>query len=44
MNEDVNVLRNDDMSGDYTQKQALHNAPDSDSDYIRVPKVLKRKQ
>lgn len=43
MNEDVNVLREDVVTNDFTQKDALHNAPDSDSDYIRVPKVLKRK-
>ena len=40
MTEEVNVLREDVNSGTITQKEALKNAPDKDSDYFRVPKVL----
>jgi len=36
----VNVLRKDVSEQEYTQKQALQNAPVSDSDYFKVPKVL----
>lgn len=35
-------LREDVMHQDIGQEEALKNAPDKDSDYIRVPKVLER--
>lgn len=42
VNEDVNVLRNDQPKSQTTQEDALKNAPVKDSDYIKVPKVLKK--
>ena len=42
MNDAVNVLRADDVNNSATHEQALQNAPDKNSDYFRVPKVLKR--
>jgi aspartyl-tRNA(Asn)/glutamyl-tRNA(Gln) amidotransferase subunit C len=40
MNEETNVLRADDVEQIITQKDALKNAPDKDSDYFKVPKVI----
>lgn len=40
MSEERNVLRPDVVHLDITQKDALKNAPDHDSDYFKVPKVL----
>ena len=40
INEDVNVLRKDEVTSEITQKEALLNAPLKDSDYFKVPKVL----
>jgi aspartyl-tRNA(Asn)/glutamyl-tRNA(Gln) amidotransferase subunit C len=42
VNEDVNILREDQPKRELTQEQALKNAPVKDSDYIKVPKVLKK--
>jgi aspartyl-tRNA(Asn)/glutamyl-tRNA(Gln) amidotransferase subunit C len=42
LNEDVNVLRPDEPKRDYSKEEALKNAPDKDSDYFKVPKVLKK--
>ena len=42
MTEDVNVLRADDAVSDITQKEALKNAPNKDSTYFKIPKVLSR--
>jgi aspartyl-tRNA(Asn)/glutamyl-tRNA(Gln) amidotransferase subunit C len=39
--EELNVLRNDEARTTITQQQALKNAPQRDSDYFKVPKVLK---
>jgi aspartyl-tRNA(Asn)/glutamyl-tRNA(Gln) amidotransferase subunit C len=39
MNDEVNVLREDVAKETITQKEALSNAPQKDSDYFRVPKV-----
>lgn len=41
MNENVNVVREDKADHSFTQKQALKNAPKADSDFFRVPKVIK---
>lgn len=41
LNEDQ-VLRDDEIKGHVTQAEGLKNAPDKDSDYIKVPKVLKK--
>lgn len=38
-----NVLREDDVKQEITQEEALKNAPMHDSDYFKVPKVLKNK-
>ncbi len=43
MTDEVNVLREDDVHHDITQKDALKNAPKKDSDYFKVPKVLGKK-
>lgn len=40
MNETVNVLREDIPNQTLTKENALANAPKSDSDYFRIPKVL----
>ncbi len=41
LSEELNVLRNDEAHTTITQQQALKNAPQRDSDYFKVPKVLK---
>jgi len=41
MTEEVNVLREDLPHRETTQAEALKNAPKKDSDYFRIPKVLK---
>lgn len=41
MTEEKNVLRADEVQEMVSQKDALKNAPDKDSDYFKVPKVLK---
>lgn len=42
MNHQVNVLREDDVEETITQEQALINAPQKDSDYFKIPKVLSK--
>ena len=42
LSEELNVLRDDDEIKNLSQERALQNAPSKDSDYILVPKVLKR--
>ena len=41
MNEEMNVLRDDEITGSVTQAVALKNAPSSDGRYFKVPKVIK---
>ncbi len=41
MTDEANVLRKDEVIQKITQEEALSNAPEKDSDYIIVPKVLK---
>jgi len=36
----INVLRNDEVHQEITQKEALKNAPLKDSDYFKVPKTI----
>ena len=36
----INVLRDDVVKQEITQKEALKNAPMKDSDYFKVPKVI----
>ncbi len=40
MTDEVNVLRTDESHTEITQKEALKNAPQKDSDYFKIPKVL----
>lgn len=42
MSEEVNVLREDKLTEGTSQKDALKNAPEKDSDYFKVPTVLKK--
>ena len=42
MSEEVNVLREDKVTEETSQKDALKNAPVKDSDYFKVPTVLKK--
>ena len=42
MSEEVNVLRNDEIANEVSQQDALKNAPQKDSDYFKVPTVLKK--
>ena len=43
MSDEINVLREDDVEKSITQKDALKNAPQHDSDYFKVPKVVSKK-
>lgn len=43
MNEEVNQWRKDEEKPSLGQKDALKNAPLSDSDYFKVPKVIDNK-
>tara|TARA_B110000495_G_C22898704_1_gene524371 strand:+ start:299 stop:589 length:291 start_codon:yes stop_codon:yes gene_type:complete len=42
MSEEVNVLREDKVTEATSQEDALKNAPAKDSDYFKVPTVLKK--
>jgi len=42
LSEEVNVLRKDEVSNGVSQENALKNAPQKDSDYFKVPTVLKK--
>jgi aspartyl-tRNA(Asn)/glutamyl-tRNA(Gln) amidotransferase subunit C len=42
LSEELNVLRDDDEIKNLSQERALQNVPSKDSDYILVPKVLKK--
>tara|TARA_B100001057_G_scaffold272056_1_gene272304 strand:- start:546 stop:836 length:291 start_codon:yes stop_codon:yes gene_type:complete len=42
INEEVNKLRRDEVAEHLPKKKALKNAPDKDSDYFKVPTVLKK--
>ena len=42
MSAETNVLREDKVKGEVSQKDALQNAPKKDTDYIRIPKVIKK--
>lgn len=41
---EVNQWREDIQSLEVTKQEALKNAPDKDSDYIKVPKVIKNEK
>ena len=42
LNDEVNVLRTDEIAHEVSQEDALKNAPQKDSDYFKVPTVLKK--
>ena len=42
INEEVNNLRDDDIQPSIHQEDALKNAPHKDSDYFKIPTVLKK--
>ena len=42
MSEERNILRDDIDQENLSQEEALKNAPDKDSDYFKVPTVLKK--
>ena len=42
MSEEVNVLREDKATEATSQEDALKNAPEKDSDYFKIPTVLKK--
>lgn len=42
MTQEANVLRNDEVGQHNTKEEALKNAPEKDSDYFKVPKVLNK--
>lgn len=43
LNEETNKLREDKVGTHLAKKEALKNAPSKDSDYFKVPTVLKKK-
>ena len=43
MSDEVNILREDEVKSEMTQQEALMNAPEKDSDYFKVPKVVEKK-
>lgn len=42
ISEAVNALRTDEVKGQISKADALKNAPQKDSDYFKVPKVINR--
>ena len=42
LSEEVNVLRTDEIANEVSQGNALKNATQKDSDYFKVPTVLKK--
>jgi len=42
LSKEVNVLRVDEIKHEVSQENALKNAPQKDSDYFKVPTVLKK--
>lgn len=44
MNNEQTILREDEVKSEITQDEALRNAPQKDSDYIKVPKVLDKEK
>jgi aspartyl-tRNA(Asn)/glutamyl-tRNA(Gln) amidotransferase subunit C len=42
MSDELNILRNDEITNEVCQQDALKNAPLKDSDYFKVPTVLKK--
>ncbi len=42
LSEEVNVLREDKINHEVSKENALRNAPQKDSDYFKVPTVLRK--
>ena len=42
LSEEKNIMREDDFEENLSQKESLKNAPEKDSDYFKVPKILKK--
>ncbi len=42
MSDEVNVLRKDEVIANTSKADALSNAPQKDSDFFKVPKVIKK--
>ena len=42
LSEEVSVLREDEIKAIVSQVEALKNAPEKDSDYFKVPTILKK--
>ena len=42
MSDEVNVIRNDKIKTEISKTEALKNAPSKNSDYFKVPTVLKK--
>lgn len=42
MTDEKNILRKDEVKDTVSKEEALLNAPQKDSDYFKVPKVLKK--
>jgi aspartyl-tRNA(Asn)/glutamyl-tRNA(Gln) amidotransferase subunit C len=42
MTDEVNVLREDEVTGSITREEALKNAPAHDEQFFKVPKVIKK--
>jgi aspartyl-tRNA(Asn)/glutamyl-tRNA(Gln) amidotransferase subunit C len=42
MTDEKNVLRKDEVKGMVPKEEALKNAPQHDSDYFKIPKVIKK--
>ena len=42
LSDEINVLREDQVSAGLKKEDALKNAPTSDSDYFKVPKVISK--
>jgi aspartyl-tRNA(Asn)/glutamyl-tRNA(Gln) amidotransferase subunit C len=42
MNNEINILREDIVQVTITQEESLKNAPQKDSDYFKIPKVLSK--
>lgn len=42
MSDEINVLRDDEIKGSVSRENALKNAPETDGQFFKVPKVIKK--
>ena len=42
LSEEENMLREDEIKNEVSQKDALQNAPEKDSDYFKIPTVFRK--